>query len=80
MPFLKYFLPNLHLAGNPIKFRNSVKLNQSINDHTNIMRQVKFFYTAGNRLQSDFLKCSLFVKNRLFRIYCSYFYASQLWF
>ena len=77
VPFSKYFWPKLYTAGNPINFGNSVKyfginLNQSLADDNDIMWQVKFLYTAGNKLQSDFLKL-------LFRTHCSCFYAFQLW-
>ena len=70
-------------AGNPFNFRYSVKylgihLNQSHTDDNDIMRQIKFLYTAGNRLRSDFSKCSVSIKNKLFRSHCSCFYALQL--
>ena len=41
------------------------------------MRLVKFLYTAGNMMRSDFSKCLESVKNTLFRIHCSCFYASH---
>ena len=71
VPFSKYFLPELYVAGDPINLSNFVKylgihLNQSLTDDDDIMRQVKFLYTAGNKLQSDFLKYSVSVENTLF--------------
>ena len=84
VPFSKYFLPKLYIAGNPINFSNSVKylsfhLNQSLTDYIDIMRLVKL-YTAGNKLQNDFSKCFASVINTLLRTHCSCFYASQLWY
>ena len=84
VPFSKYFSSKLYIAGNSINFSNSVKylgihLNQSLTGGIDIMRQVTFLYTAGNKLRSDFSKCSVSIKNNLFRTHCSCFYASQLW-
>ena len=52
VPFSKYFIPKLYTAGNLINFSNSVKylgihVNKSLTDDSDIMRQVKFLYTAG---------------------------------
>ena len=72
-PFWKYFLPKLYIAGNPISFSNFVKylgihLNQSLTDNNDIMKQVKFLYTAENKLRSDFSKCTVSDKIRCFAL------------
>ena len=84
VPFSKYFLHKLYIAGNPINFSNSVKyldghLNQLVTDNNDIMGRVKFLFTRGNNLQSYFSKCSVSVKDILFCTHCSCFYASHLW-
>ena len=42
-------------------------------------RQVRYLYGTANRLKTCFYKYSTKIKNVLFRTYCSYMYACQLW-
>ena len=48
-------------------------------DDTDIARQARNLYCAANKLKTHFFKCSIEVKNILFRAHCMCFYASQLW-
>ena len=80
-PFSKNILPK-YLAGYLINSGNSVKylgvhLDQFLTDNSDVMKQGKFLYAAENKLCSKFFKCSVFVKNTLFRACCSCFYAWQ---
>ena len=78
------FKPKLSLDGKVIKFVDSVKhlgvlLTDTLSDDCDIVRQVKYLYAVGNSLCSKFPKCSIHIKNTLFRTHCCTLYASQLW-
>lgn len=76
--------PTVLLGNMTVCFSDSVtylgvKLNSSLTDNDDILRQVRSVYCAANKLKAKFSKCSLVVKNVLFRSYCTQFYCSQLW-
>ena len=82
--YCKDFKPKLSLDGKIIKFVDSVKylgvfLTDTLSDDCDITRQIKYLYAVGNSLRSKFHKCSIHIKNMLFRAHCCTFYASQLW-
>ena len=82
--YRKDFKPKLSLDGKIIKFVDSVKylgvfLTDTLSDDCDITRQVKYLYAVGNSLRSKFQKCSIHIKNMLFRAHCCTLYASQLW-
>ena len=63
--------------------RQSVKylglhINSDLIDDIDIQRQVESFYFAANKLKYQFDKCSLKVKNYLFKHFCMPFYESHL--
>ena len=79
------FMPcNMNIDGQKIKFVNNVvylgvSISSDLWDDTDIARQVRYLYCAANKLKTRFFKCSIEVKNILFRAHCMCFYASQLW-
>ena len=67
-----------------IRFVNEIKyvgvfLNSKLCDDEDINKQVHYLYGTANRLKTCFYKCSMKVKNVLFRTHCSCMYACQLW-
>ena len=48
-------------------------------DSEDLNRQVRYFYETANRLKTCFHHCLFKIKNVLFRTYCSYIFARQLW-
>ena len=48
-------------------------------DDKDIMRQLRYQYCAANKLRSSFSRCTVDVKNVLFRSFCTPMYASSLW-
>ena len=82
--YCKDLKPKLSLDGKIIKFVDSAKylgvfLTDKLSDDCDITRQVKYLYAVGNSLRSKFHKCSIHIKNMLFRAHCCTLYASQLW-
>ena len=74
---------NMNIDGQKIKFVNivvylEVSINSDLCDDTDIARQVRYSYCAAKKLKTRFFKCSIELKNILFRAHCMYFYASQL--
>ena len=79
------FMPcSMHIDGQKIKLMNNmvylgVSISCDLSDDSDIARQVRCLYCAANKLKTRFIKCSIKVKNILFRAHCMCFYASQLW-
>ena len=79
------FMPlNMNIDGQKIKFVNNVEylgvsISSDLCDDTDIAIQARYLYCAANKLKTRFFKCSIEVKNILFRAHCMCFYASQLW-
>ena len=82
--YCKDFKPKLSLDGKIIKFVDSVKylgvfLTDTLSDDCDITCHIKYLYAVGNSLRSKSHKCSIHIKNTLFRAHCCTLYASQLW-
>ena len=76
--------PKLLMDNSEISFVQSVKylglhISSDLTDNIDIQRQVKSFYCSSNKLKQQFSKCSLEVKNYLFKHFCMPFYGSPLW-
>ena len=56
-----------------------VFLTDTLFDDCDITCQVRYLYAVGTSLRSTFHKCSIHIKNMLFRAHCCTLYASQLW-
>ena len=74
----------MNINGQKIKFVNNVvylgvSISSDLCDDTDIARQARYLYCAAKKLKTRFFKCSIEVKNILFRGHCMCFYASQLW-
>ena len=74
----------MNIDGQKIKFENNVvylgvSISSDLCDDTDIARQARYLYCAANKLKTRFFKCSIEVKNILFREHYMCFYASQLW-
>ncbi len=50
-----------------------------LNDDAHIARQCRQLYAQGNIILRKFHMCSLDVKLKLFKTYCTPMYTSQLW-
>ncbi len=50
-----------------------------LNDDAHIARQCRQLYPQGNIILRKFHMCSLDVKLKLFKTYCTPMYTSQLW-
>ena len=73
----------MNIDGQKIKVVNNVvylgvSISNDLCDDTDIARQVRYLYCAAKKLNTRFFKCSIEVKNILFRARCMCFYASQL--
>ena len=73
----------MNIDGQKIKVVNNVvylgvSISSDLCDDTDIARQVRYLYCAAKKLKTRFFKCSIEVKNILFRARCMCFYASQL--
>ena len=76
--------PKLLMDNSEISFIQSVKylglhISSDLTDDIDIQRQVKSLYCSLNKLKQQFSKCSLKVKNYLFKHFCMPFYGSHLW-
>ena len=76
--------PRVMLGNSSINFTKQVKylgviINDDLNDNDDILRQTRSLYCTANKLKSRFNKCSIEVKNYLFKHYCLSFYSSHLW-
>ena len=82
---MKYGLvPNLFLCKSQLAEVGQVKyviavLDSLLCDDGNTLRQLRYQYCSANKLRASFFKCSIFVKNVLFRSYCTALYAAHLW-
>ena len=78
------FEPTIVLNCKQIKFSSSVlylgvHINNTLLDDMDINRQVRSLYCIANRLRRSFSYCSNYIKNILFRSYCTSMYSCQLW-
>ena len=76
--------PKLLIDNSEISFVQSVKylglhIDSDLTDDIDIQRQVKSLYCSANKLKQQFSKCSLEVKNYLFKYFCMPFHESHLW-
>ena len=76
--------PKLLMDNSEISFVQSVKylglhISSDLTDDIDIQRQVKSLHCSANKLKQQFSKCSLEVKNYLFKHFCMPFYGSHLW-
>ena len=77
-------VPNVFLEECPLLWVESQKylgvfLSCNMNDKKDMRRQLRSIYGKGNQLLRKFRKCTLDVKKRLFKAYCSNLYCCQLW-
>ena len=77
-------LPFLLLGLDKVEFVDREKylgiiMDLSSNENCDISRQTRALYCIGNKLRSKFSLCSTYVKNILFKSYCTSFYGSSLW-
>ena len=77
-------VPNVFLGECPLLWVKSQKylgvfLSCDMNDRKDMRRQLRAIYGKGNQLLRKFRKCTLDVKKRLFKAYCSNLYCCQLW-
>ena len=76
--------PFLLLGLDKVEFLNRVKylgiiMHSSSNENCDISRQTRALYCISNKLKTKFSRCSIYVKNILFKSYCMYFYGGLLW-
>ena len=81
--YCKDFKPKLSINGQIIKFVDSEKylgvfLTVTLPDDCDITRQVRYLHAVGNSLGNKFHKCSIHIKNILFRAHSCILHASQL--
>jgi len=77
-------LPTLQLGGRDLKIVQSVKylghlLNNEFTDDDDISRQCRVLYAQGNILLRKFFMCTLEVKLKMFKTYCTPLYTAHLW-
>ena len=77
-------LPSFKLAGNGLGMVDSYKylghyLCSDLSDDCDIARQRRQLYIQGNILLRKFYMCSIAVKVRLFKSFCSPMYTTHLW-
>ncbi len=82
--FSKLHVPNINLNGKAIPIVAQKKylgiiVQDNLQDGLDMKRQVKSIYARGNLMVNRFGKCSVGVKNYLFRAYFSNAYGGQLW-
>ena len=78
-------LPTLQLGGLDLKITHSVKylghsLTSDLKDDDDIARQCRVLYAQGNILLRKFFMCTLDVKLKMFKTYCTPLYTAHLWF
>ena len=76
--------PNFSLNNETIRECQEIKylghfLTNNLTDDADIRRQIRQTYVQANMLLRKFHMCSLDVKIKLFRTYCSCLYTAQLW-
>ena len=77
-------MPEICLSGMKLSFVHSYKylgvfIISSFNDDDDIKKQMRLLYIRGNFLFRKFAYCSIQVKTRLFKSFCSNLYCCQLW-
>ena len=75
---------DVYLNNKPIKLVTEHKylgimISQDLCDDIDIKQQKRALYARGNVLIAKFRKCSMDVKCKLFKAYCSSLYGSNLW-
>jgi hypothetical protein len=75
---------SLFLNGEQLKIVARTKylghfITNDLSDHTDIARQCRQMYVQGNTLIRKFHMCSIDVKVRLFKTFCSAMYTPHLW-
>ena len=82
--FFKTIDHNLIVNDQHVEFVNSIKylgvtISSVLSDELNIKARVRSIYCIANMLRTRFFKCSVNVKNILFRYFCSSIYGINLW-
>ena len=77
-------VPSLSLCNSQLAVVGQVKylgvvIDSLLCDDADILRQLRYQYCSANKLRASFFKCSISVKNVLFRSYCTALYAAHLW-
>jgi exonuclease III len=80
----KITLPSLYLNGCTLSVVKSVKylghlLSSDFSDDDDINRQCRDIYTQGNILLRKFFMCTIDVKCKMFKTYCTPLYTAHLW-
>ena len=75
--------PHVYLGINVVEYNENVKylgvlLNDNLNDHYEIMKQMRGWYARSNSLLRKFAARSFEVKLRLFQAFCTSFYCAHL--
>ena len=81
---VKVKVPEVFLNGNSLQWIGDHKylgvyINEYFKDDLDIKRQMRYIYGKGNMLIRKFKNCSIDIKVKLFKCYCSNLYCSALW-
>ncbi len=76
--------PEFYLNGELLRYNSEAKylghfITDNMYDDKDIRRQCGSLYGQGNSLKSKFSMCSVGVKIKLLKSYCTSFYTAQLW-
>ena len=76
--------PQVLLNGNSLDYVNRVKylgviIQDTLKDHDDMTRQLRFLYSRCNTIARKFSKCSYPVLSTLYKSYCAPSYCSFLW-
>ena len=83
-PFSDVTFDDCLLNGSPLSATDSIKylghiMKCDTSDDDDLMRHLKYVYSVGNTLIRKFNFCSIHVKLKLFRAYCTNIYSGHLW-